>query len=185
MLKQPLSHAPVQTLGECWDNLFNCLRTCQTWSEEYKGHQQTNTVTKSKHGQIPLFILDYVSEKVMWYISCCFVLPALDSCNFGVLSLFIYLVCDNFKTWHPIGFKTLGVFASVSRTSLILPKVMKTARAFYVFCLEGLTRGSAGLWQSISDACQLVDLAPFGRCLPSYLVHGIAQPLLLHGVAAR
>lgn len=123
------------------------LQTCQRRSEEYKGHQQTNTVTKSKHGQIPLFILDYVTEKVMRCISCCFVLPALDSCSFGVLSLFTSVVCDNFKTWHLIRFKTLGVFASVSRTSLILPKLMKKAWAFYLFCLEGLTRERAGLWQ--------------------------------------
>lgn len=109
-----------------------------------KGINKQILLQNQNVAQIPLFILDYINDKVVWCISCCFVLPTLDSCSFGVLFLFFSLVCDDFKTWHLIRFKTLGVFVSVSRTSLILPKVMKTAWAFYVFYLQVLTGNVQG-----------------------------------------
>lgn len=91
----PRSYTNIQRmLGQS----FQLSANLSNVDEGYKGHQQTNSVTKSKYGQISLFIFDCINEKVRVVYFCCFVLPALDSCSFGVLSLFIYLVCDNFKT---------------------------------------------------------------------------------------
>lgn len=92
----------------------------------------------------------------MWRISCCFVCASLGQLH--ALVSFLCLSTCNVITANTLSantgsdrFQNLGSVCSRKVNLVVLPEVPKTVGASCMFCLEVLTRGSAGLWPRGAD----------------------------------